>query len=62
MIQPAAAPEAKRATASAESDCARPHSATRIVASAHIAATVRYLPNRSPTGPTISWIEPWLIE
>ena len=23
-------------------------------------ATVRYLPNRSPTGPMMSWIEPWL--
>jgi hypothetical protein len=60
MIHPAAAPDAKRATASAESDCTVPHSATRIEASAHITATVRYLPNRSPTGPMMSWIEPWL--
>ena len=60
MIHPAAAPDAKRATASAESDCTVPHSATRMVASAHITATVRYLPKRSPTGPMMSWIEPWL--
>ena len=60
MIHPAAAPDAKRATASAESDCTVPHSATRIEPSAHITATVRYLPNRSPTGPMTSWIEPWL--
>ena len=60
MIQPAAAPDAKRATASAESDCTVPHSATRTAARAHITATVRYLPKRSPTGPIMSWIEPWL--
>ena len=60
MIQPAAAPDAKRATASAESDCTVPHSATRIEASAHIIVTVRYLPKRSPTGPMMSWIVPWL--
>jgi len=59
MIQPAATPEAKRATASAESDCTVPHKATRIVASAHIVATVRYLPKRSPNGPMMSWIAPW---
>ncbi len=60
MIQPAAAPDAKRATASAESDCTVPQSATRTAASAHITATVRYLPKRSPIGPMISWTEPWL--
>jgi hypothetical protein len=60
MIQPAAAPDAKRAIASAESDGTVPQSATRIEASAHITVTVRYLPKRSPTGPMMSWIEPWL--
>ena len=62
MIQPAAAPDAKRASASAESDCAVPQSATSTAATAHITATVRYLPKRSPTGPITSWIEPWLSE
>src|SRR5262249_35465467 len=55
-----APPAAKRAAASAESDCTVPQSATRIAASAHITVTVRYLPKRSPTGPMMSWIEPWL--
>jgi len=60
MIQPAAAPEAKRATASEPSECAVPHSATSTLANAHMTATVRYLPKRSPTGPMMSWMEPWL--
>ncbi len=54
MIQPAAAPEAKRAAASAGSVVTMPHSATRSVASAHIVATVRYLPKRSAIGPMMS--------
>ena len=62
MIHPAAAPEAKRASASAGSDCAVPQIATSTAASAHMTATVRYLPNRSPSGPITSWIEPWLSE
>ena len=60
MIQPAAAPDAKRATASADSECTVPQSATSMVASAHMTVTVRYFPKRSPIGPIISWTEPWL--
>ena len=62
MIQPAAAPEAKRATASVGSEGTVPHNATSTVASAHMKVTVRYLPKRSPTGPMMSWMEPWLTE
>ncbi len=61
MIQPAAAPVASRVSASCGSEPAMPHSATRTVPMAHITATARYLPRRSPNGPMTSWIEPWAM-
>ena len=60
MTQPAAAPVANRASASCGSDDTVPQIATRTAAIAHISATVRYFPKRSPTGPMTSWIEPWV--
>ena len=60
MIQPPAAPVASRASASCGSVETMPQIATRMAPIAHISATVRYLPKRSPTGPITSWIEPWV--
>jgi hypothetical protein len=38
-----------------------PQTATKMAPITQAAATVRYLPNRSPTGPMTSWIEPWVM-
>ncbi len=62
MIQPAAAPEQKRAIASCGSVVTSPHSATSTQASAHISATILYLPKRSVIGPMMSWTEPCASE
>ena len=59
MTQPAAAPVASRASISCDSDRGQAADATSTAPMAHITATVRYLPKRSPTGPMTSWIEPW---
>ena len=51
--------DAKRASASAVSDCASPQSAHQSRRdSAQATATVRYLPKRSPIGPMTSCTEP----
>jgi len=58
MIQPAASPQARRATTSIGSEVARPQSSTSTVAAAQAAMMQGYLPKRSPTGPMTSWTEP----
>jgi len=58
MIQPAAAPVARRAKASCGSVLTVPQTATSTAPMAQVSATVRYLPKRSLIGPMTSWIEP----
>src|SRR6266481_801228 len=57
MIQPAAAPEAQRATASAESDCTVPHNATTIEASPTVVPKSTAICGRSESVTrTIAWL------
>jgi hypothetical protein len=54
----AVAPETRRASANPPSEAASPAVATVNAEASVIAATVRYLPCRSPTGPHSSWQSP----
>src|SRR5262249_47433387 len=58
MIQPAASPQASRATTSIGKEVASPQNSTSTEAAAQAAMTQGYLPKRSPTGPMTSCTDP----